>query len=64
MKWRLRGLVYGVVMLGMVVPIHTTLLPNFIWFSYFGLINTHMGLIIPYVAFTLRFNTLVYSGSS
>ncbi len=31
--------VYGIVMLGMVVPLHTTLLPNFIWFNVFGLIN-------------------------
>jgi raffinose/stachyose/melibiose transport system permease protein len=50
------------VTLGMVVPIHTTLLPNFLWFSNFGLINTHMALIIPYVAFTLSFNALVYMG--
>jgi raffinose/stachyose/melibiose transport system permease protein len=62
MKWRLRGLVYGVVMLGMVVPLHTTLLPNFIWFNVFGLINRQIGLIIPYVAFTLSFNTLIFSG--
>jgi raffinose/stachyose/melibiose transport system permease protein len=62
MKWRLRGLVYGVVMLGMVVPLHTTLLPNFIWFNVFGLINRQVGLIIPYVAFTLSFNTLIFSG--
>src|SRR5208337_430678 len=48
--------------LGMVIPIHTTLLPNFIWFNVFKLIDTHLGLIIPYVAFTLSFNTLVYSG--
>ena len=62
MKWRLRPIALAAVTLGMVVPIHTTLLPNFIWFSYFGLIDTHLGLIIPYVAFTLCFNTLVYIG--
>jgi raffinose/stachyose/melibiose transport system permease protein len=62
MRWRLRKLVYGIVMLGMVVPIHTTLLPNFVWFNVFGLINKRMGLLIPYVAFTLSFNTLVFSG--
>jgi raffinose/stachyose/melibiose transport system permease protein len=50
------------VTMGMVVPIHTTLLPNFIWFNYFHLIDTRLGLIIPYVAFTLSFNTLVYAG--
>jgi raffinose/stachyose/melibiose transport system permease protein len=62
MKWRLKPLALGAVSMGMVVPIHTTLLPNYIWFSYFGLIDTHLGLIIPYVAFTLSFNTLVYMG--
>jgi raffinose/stachyose/melibiose transport system permease protein len=62
MKWKLRPIAMIAVTLGMVVPIHTTLLPNFIWFNYFGLINTHLGLIIPYIAFTLSFNTLVYMG--
>lgn len=62
MKWRLRALALGAVTMGMVVPIHTTLLPNFIWFGYFHLIDTRLGLIIPYVAFTLSFNTLIYMG--
>lgn len=62
LKWRLRFLGTLAVTLGMVVPIHTTLLPNFIWFNNFRLIDTHLGLIIPYIAFTLSFNTLVYSG--
>ena len=62
MQWRLKAVALAAVTMGMVVPIHTTLLPNFIWFGYFGLIDTHLGLIIPYVAFTLSFNTLVYIG--
>ncbi len=62
MQWKLRLVVLAAVTMGMVVPIHTTLLPNFLWFSYLGLIDTHLGLIIPYVAFTLSFNTLVYIG--
>jgi raffinose/stachyose/melibiose transport system permease protein len=62
MQWKLRAAVLAMVTMGMVVPIHTTLLPNFIWFSRFHLVNTHLGLIIPYVAFTLSFNTLVYIG--
>jgi raffinose/stachyose/melibiose transport system permease protein len=62
MKWKLRPVAIAAVTTGMVVPIHTTLLPNFLWFNYFGLINTHLGLIIPYVAFTLSFNTLVFMG--
>jgi raffinose/stachyose/melibiose transport system permease protein len=62
MQWRLRLAVLAAVTMGMVVPIHTTLLPNFIWFSRFHLVDTHLGLIIPYVAFTLSFNALVYIG--
>lgn len=62
MRWRLKRFALGAITMGMVVPIHATLLPNFIWYNYFGLIDTRLGLIIPYVAFTLSFNTLIYAG--
>jgi raffinose/stachyose/melibiose transport system permease protein len=62
MQWRLKAIALSAITMGMVVPIHTTLLPNFIWFRYFGLLDTRLGLIIPYVAFTLSFNTLIFIG--
>ncbi len=62
MIWKLRILVYNIFLLGMVVPIQTTLLPNFIWFRLFGLYDTRIGLIIPYIAFNLAFNTLMFTG--
>jgi raffinose/stachyose/melibiose transport system permease protein len=62
LRWRLKTFALGAITLGMVIPIHTTLLPNFIWFGWFGLVDTRLGLIIPYVAFTLSFNTLIYVG--
>jgi raffinose/stachyose/melibiose transport system permease protein len=62
MEWKLSGLVYGLVLMGMMIPIHATLLPNFILFSQLKLLNTHLGLIIPYVAFTIPFNTIMTSG--
>lgn len=62
LQWRLRNVALGAITMGMVLPIHTTLLPNFIWFGYFGLIDTHLALIITYTAFALPFNTLVYMG--
>lgn len=61
LRWRGKRVALGLIILGMVVPVHATLLPNFIWFGWFGLIDTRLGLIIPYVAFTLSFNTLVYA---
>jgi raffinose/stachyose/melibiose transport system permease protein len=62
MDWKLKAAALAAVTMGLVIPIHTTLLPNFIWFGYFGLIDTRLGVIIPYVAFTLSFNTIVYAG--
>lgn len=59
MSWKFRKVVLAFVSLGMVIPIHVTLLPNFIWFGLFGLIDTHWSLIIPYVAFQISFSTLV-----
>ena len=62
MRWRGRKMVRAFVLLGMVIPIHTTLLPNFMWFKTFSLIDTYAGVIIPYVAFNLAFTTLIFSG--
>ncbi len=62
MEWKLSGLVYGFVLMGMMIPIHATLLPNFLLFSKLQLLNTHLGLIIPYVAFTIPFNTIMIAG--
>lgn len=62
MRWRRKAFALGAVTLALVVPIHSTLLPNFMWFGVFGLIDTRLGLIIPYVAFTLSINTLIYLG--
>lgn len=63
LRWRRKVFALVAITLGMVVPIHTTLLPNFLWFGWLGLVDTRIGLIIPYVAFTLSFNTLVYLGA-
>ena len=61
MEWKLKKLIWSIVIIGMTIPIHTTLLPNFIWFNVFGLIDTHLALIISYMAFTLSFNTILFS---
>ena len=62
MVWKLKKLVWFIVIIGMTIPIHTTLLPNFLWFRVFGLLNTHLALIISYMAFTMSFNSIVFSG--
>ncbi len=62
MEWKLKGFVWAIVIVGLTIPIHTTLLPNFIWYRTFRLIDTHLGLVISYMAFTMSFNTIVFTG--
>jgi len=62
MEWKLKKLVWSIVIVGMTIPIHTTLLPNFLWYKIFHLIDTRLALIISYMAFTMAFNTIVFSG--
>ena len=52
MNWKLRGVVATILMMGMMIPIHATLLPNFIVYSKLKITDTVWGLILPYVAFT------------
>jgi raffinose/stachyose/melibiose transport system permease protein len=62
MTWKLRPFVWAVVTIGLTIPIHTTLLPNFIWYNFFHLIDTRLGLVISYVAFSMSFNTIIFAG--
>jgi len=62
MEWRLKKIVWFIILIGMTIPIHTTLLPNFLWYKVFGLIDTRTALIISYMAFTMSFNSIVFSG--
>ena len=62
MEWKLKKTVWSIVIIGMTIPIHTTLLPNFLWYKIFHLIDTHLALIISYMAFTMSFNSIVFSG--
>lgn len=53
MKWRLSATVRNIILLGMMIPIHATLLPNYIIYDRLRLTDTLFALLIPYVAFSL-----------
>ena len=53
MRWKLSGFVKTLLLMGMMIPIHATLLPNFKIYSQLGLTDTIWALLIPYVAFSL-----------
>lgn len=53
MVWKMSGLVKTLLVLGMMIPIHATLLPNYKIYNMVGLTDTIWALLIPYVAFSL-----------
>ena len=53
MRWELSGFVSLLLMMGLMIPIHATLLPNYIIFSKIKILDTILALLIPYVAFSL-----------
>ena len=53
MRWRLSGFVKTLLLMGMMIPIHATLLPNYKIYTELGLTDTMWALLIPYVAFSL-----------
>lgn len=52
-RFRGRNLIYGFFVVGLLVPIHATLVPMFILMQKLGFLNTPLALIFPYVAFNL-----------
>ena len=53
MHWKLSGLVSMLLMMGLMIPIHATLLPNYMIFDRVGILDSLFALLIPYVAFSL-----------
>ncbi len=62
MHWRLSGFVKTVLLLGMMIPIHTTLLPNYKIYHILGLTDTLWALLLPYVAFSLPQGLFLMTG--
>ncbi len=60
MRWRFSKLVYTLFLLGLMIPVHSALLPLFITLK--PVLNTHIALIIPYVGFAMPLSILILSG--
>lgn len=62
MHWKLRLPTMNFILLGMIIPIHATLLPNFILFNKLNMLD-HLGtLIIPYIAFSIPISMFIMTG--
>ncbi|GBG11596.1 ABC transporter permease [Paenibacillus agaridevorans] len=51
--FKMNNIIKGIFLLGMLIPIHSTLVPLFIFMNKIGLLDTYWSLILPYTAFEL-----------
>lgn len=61
MKWKLSGVVSVVFLLGLMIPGHVTLLPNFLVYSRLQITDTYLAYLLPYTAFPLATGFLLTS---
>lgn len=52
-QFKLSGVVKGLFLLGMLIPIHSTLVPLFIFMNKINMLDSYWSLILPYTAFEL-----------
>lgn len=62
MKWKLNNLVKTILLMGMMIPIHATLLPNYKIYNTIHMTDTIWALLIPYVAFSLPQGLFLMTG--
>jgi raffinose/stachyose/melibiose transport system permease protein len=53
MHWKLSSTVRNLILIGMMIPIHATLLPNYVIYDNLKLTDSIWALLIPYIAFSL-----------
>ncbi len=62
MIWKGRKVVNSMVVLGMTIPIHASILPIFLVLSKLDMLNSYQSLIVPYTAFALSVAILIFIG--
>lgn len=61
MQWKLKGVVYSLFIMGIMIPIHAALLPLYIVINKLKL-SGYSALLIPYIAFAIPMSILILSG--
>lgn len=61
-RWRYGQAVMTVFLVGMMIPLQSTLLPLMVIFKHIGILNTHLSLILPYIAFSTPIAVFILSG--
>lgn len=59
LKFRLSGLLFGFILAGLVIPLHVTLIPVYLFTRQIGLYDSLWSLLGPYVAFNLPISIFI-----
>ncbi|MBU9714320.1 carbohydrate ABC transporter permease [Evansella tamaricis] len=62
MRWRLSKLVLGLFMVGLMIPVHSTLIPLFNFFTNVNLMDHPVAIILTYTAFNLPITIMILLG--
>ncbi|AQQ52382.1 carbohydrate ABC transporter permease [Planococcus lenghuensis] len=62
MRWKLSGFVLGLFMVGLMIPIHSALIPLYSMFVSVNLIDNPLSLVITYTAYNLPITMMVLLG--
>ncbi len=62
MNWKLNKMVLGLFMVGLMVPIHSALIPLFSFFLDLNIVNHPLSLILAYTAFNLPLTIMILLG--
>lgn len=62
LRWKLSKLCLTYFMIGMMIPVHCILIPLFVQFSKLNLSNSLLGIIIPYITFSLPITIYIMVG--
>ncbi|WP_082865847.1 carbohydrate ABC transporter permease [Paenibacillus crassostreae] len=62
MKWKASSFVLGLFMVGMMIPVHSTLIPLFSIFQKVNLIDNPISIILAYVAFNMPITIMILLG--
>jgi raffinose/stachyose/melibiose transport system permease protein len=62
MEWTLKKPFFALIMIAMIIPLYSTLIPNFILFKQLNILDTYASLILPYAAFAIPVGMFIISG--
>lgn len=62
MHWKLNNFVLGLFMVGLMIPVHSTLIPLFNFFLHINLIDHPLAIVLTYTAFNLPLTIMILLG--